>query len=174
MGYIENNLIPGEQVLFKTRLHSVTIFFHAIVGMIIGLLGLFCLYKSMTGRDDPDAQSKIWAIFGGILVVMSIVAMIYAIMKRNATEMAVTNRRILIKTGILSRRSIELLLSRVESIVITEPFFGRMLGYGSVIVRGTGGTPEPFDYIARPKEFRRCVQEQIEATQGQNRPGGMV
>jgi uncharacterized membrane protein YdbT with pleckstrin-like domain len=100
--------------------------------------------------------------------------MIYAIMKRNATEMAVTNRRILIKTGILSRRSIELLLSRVESIVITEPFFGRMLGYGSVIVRGTGGTPEPFDYIARPKEFRRCVQEQIEATQGQNRPGGMV
>jgi uncharacterized membrane protein YdbT with pleckstrin-like domain len=174
MGYIENNLIPGEQVLFKTRLHSVTIFFQAIVGASIGLIGLFCLYKSMTGQDAPDSQSKIWAIFGSILISMGVVSVIFAILKRNATEMAVTNRRILIKTGILSRRSIELLLSRVESIVITESFLGRILGYGSVVVRGTGGTPEPFDYIARPKEFRRCVQEQIEATQGQNRPAGTV
>jgi len=174
MGYIENNLIPGEQVLFKTRLHSVTIFFQAIVGASLALLGLFCLYKSLTGRDDPDAQSKIWAIFGGILVLMGAVSVIAAILKRNATEMAVTNRRILIKTGILSQRSIELLLSRVESIVINESFLGRILGYGSVVVRGTGGTPESFDYIARPKGFRRCVQEQIEATQGPNRPAGTV
>jgi uncharacterized membrane protein YdbT with pleckstrin-like domain len=86
--------------------------------------------------------------------------------------MAVTNRRILIKTGIMSRRTIELLLSRVESIVITEPFLGRMLGYGTVIVRGTGGTPEPFTLIAHPTEFRRHVQEQIEAGQASTRPGG--
>ncbi len=174
MGYIENNLIPGEQILFKTRLHSITVLFRALLGGIIALLGLFCLYKSMAGRDDPHAQFRIWAIFGGILIVMGVVSVILAILKRNATEMAVTNRRILIKTGILSRRSIELLLSRVESILITESFMGRMLGYGSVVVRGTGGTPEPFDYIARPKEFRRCVQEQIEATQIQNRPAGTV
>jgi uncharacterized membrane protein YdbT with pleckstrin-like domain len=86
--------------------------------------------------------------------------------------MVVTNRRVLIKTGIMSRRTIELLLSRVESIVITEPFFGRMFGYGTVIVRGTGGTPEPFTLIANPTEFRRHVQEQIEAGQTPTRPAG--
>jgi uncharacterized membrane protein YdbT with pleckstrin-like domain len=174
MGYIENDLIPGEQILFKTRLHFITVLFQTIVGGLIVLVGLFCLYKSTAGRNDPEAESKIWLIFGGVLVAMGIVSIILAILKRNATEMAVTNRRILIKTGIVSRRSVELLLSRVESILITESFMGRMLGYGSVVVRGTGGTPEPFDYIARPKEFRRCVQEQIEATQGQNRPAGTV
>ncbi len=64
--------------------------------------------------------------------------------KRNATEMAVTNRRVLIKTGMGSRRTLDLMLSRVESIGVEETMWGRMLGYGSVIVRGTGGTPEPF------------------------------
>ena len=38
---------------------------------------------------------------------------------------------------------------------------GRMLGYGSVIVRGTGGTFETFSRIAHPNEFRREVQQQI-------------
>jgi hypothetical protein len=47
-----------------------------------------------------------------------------------------------------------------------------MLGYGTVIVRGTGGTPEPFTLIAHPTEFRRHVQEQIEAGQASMRPGG--
>jgi uncharacterized membrane protein YdbT with pleckstrin-like domain len=83
--------------------------------------------------------------------------------KRNATEMAVTNRRVLIKTGMTSRRTLDLMLSRVESIGVEESAAGRMLGYGSVIVRGTGGTPEPFLMIAHPQEFRRAVQEQIGA-----------
>jgi uncharacterized membrane protein YdbT with pleckstrin-like domain len=85
----------------------------------------------------------------------------YGIAKRNATEMAVTNRRVLIKTGMLSRRTLDLMLTRVESIGVEETACSRMLGYGLVVVRGTGGTPEPFDKIAHPQEFRRAVQEQI-------------
>jgi hypothetical protein len=54
-----------------------------------------------------------------------------------------------------------MMLTRVESIGVEETTFGRMLGYGSVVVRGTGGTPEPFLMIAHPHEFRRAVQEQI-------------
>ena len=53
------------------------------------------------------------------------------------------------------------MLSRVESIGVEETFWGRMLGYGSVTVRGTGGTPESFVMISHPQEFRRSVQAQI-------------
>jgi uncharacterized membrane protein YdbT with pleckstrin-like domain len=70
---------------------------------------------------------------------------------------------VLIKTGIGSRRTLDLMLSRVESIGVEETFFGRMLGYGSVVVHGTGGTPESFVMIAHPQEFRRSVQQQIGA-----------
>jgi uncharacterized membrane protein YdbT with pleckstrin-like domain len=68
----------------------------------------------------------------------------------------------MIKTGILSRRSLEIMLPKVESIGIDEPMMGRMLGYGTVTIHGTGGTPEPFVKIAHPAEFRREVQEQMD------------
>jgi uncharacterized membrane protein YdbT with pleckstrin-like domain len=104
---------------------------------------------------------KVMAIAGVVLVVAAIITFTYGVAKRNATEMAVTNRRVLIKSGMGSRRTLDLMLSRVESIGVEESAVGRMLGYGSVIVRGTGGTPEPFLMIAHPQEFRRAVQEQI-------------
>jgi uncharacterized membrane protein YdbT with pleckstrin-like domain len=69
----------------------------------------------------------------------------------------------MIKTGIASRRSLEIMLPKVESIGIDEPAMGRLLGYGTVVIHGTGGTPEPFVKIAHPSEFRREVQQQIDA-----------
>ena len=77
------------------------------------------------------------------------------LIRRNATEIAVSNRRVLIKTGLLARKSIEVMLAKVESIGVEESAAGRMLGYGTVIVRGTGGTFETFTRIAHPNEFRR-------------------
>jgi uncharacterized membrane protein YdbT with pleckstrin-like domain len=85
--------------------------------------------------------------------------LLYGLAKRNATEMAVTNKRVLIKTGMASRRTLDLMLGRVESIGVEETMMGRTLGYGTVILRGTGGTPEVFVMIANPQEFRRQVQE---------------
>jgi uncharacterized membrane protein YdbT with pleckstrin-like domain len=174
MGYIEKNLIAGENILYRTRLHSVAVIFPLLVGIVIAMGGFLCLYASVAERQDGTEDSKLWAAAGLALVILGGVTVAVAVLKRNATEMAVTNRRILIKSGIMSRRTIELLLSRVESIVITESFVGRMLGYGTVIVRGTGGTPEPFTTIAHPTEFRRHVQEQIEAGQSQSRPSGTI
>ena len=78
-----------------------------------------------------------------------------------ATEVGVSNKRVLIKTGLLSRRSVEVLLPKVESIGVDESFAGRILRYGSIIVRGTGGTFETFDKIAHPNELRRQVQGQL-------------
>jgi len=76
--------------------------------------------------------------------------------------MAVTSRRVVIKTGLASRKTIEMMLNKVESIEVSETTFGRMLGYGTIAVIGTGGTLEPFHNIARPLEFRSQVQQQVE------------
>jgi hypothetical protein len=55
------------------------------------------------------------------------------------------------------------MLAKVESIGIEESVAGRMLGYGTVMIHGTGGTPEPFLKIAHPSEFRMAVQQQVDA-----------
>jgi uncharacterized membrane protein YdbT with pleckstrin-like domain len=86
---------------------------------------------------------------------------IVGLLKRNVTEMAVTNKRVIVKSGLAERRTNEILLSRIESVVVDEPALGRILGYGTVIVRGTGGTPEVFQKIQDPLKFRQQVQSQI-------------
>ena len=102
------------------------------------------------------------AIVGFLLFLGAVVLIGGAVLRRNATQIAVTSRRVLIKTGIVNRKTLELLLGRIESIGVNESPLGRMLGYGTVVLRGTGGTPESFDRIARPLEFRREVQRQVE------------
>ena len=99
---------------------------------------------------------------GVALLICGVVAILLGMVRRNATEMAVTNRRVVIKTGLASRKTIEMLLNKVESIEVSETAFGRMLGYGTIVVIGTGGTPEPFHKVAHPLEFRSQVQQQIE------------
>ena len=83
------------------------------------------------------------------------------LIRKNSTEVAVSNKRVLIKSGFINRKSIEVLLPKIESIGVDESGLGRVLGYGSVVVRGTGGTFETFDRIAHPNEFRQQVQQQI-------------
>jgi len=81
---------------------------------------------------------------------------------RSATsEFAVTNKRVVIKTGIMSRHTLELNLSKIESVGIEQGFFARLFGRGSIVVKGTGGTTESFRGIAEPEAFRRAVQEAI-------------
>jgi len=96
------------------------------------------------------------------LLVSGAIAISMGMIRRNATEMAVTNRRVVIKTGLVNRKTIEMLLGKVESIEVNETAVGRMLGYGTIVVIGTGGTPEPFHKVAHPLEFRSQVQQQIE------------
>ena len=103
------------------------------------------------------------AMVWGALALLGAIALIASgIVRRLATEVAVSNKRVLIKRGLFSRRSIEVLLPKVESIGVDESFFGRMLGYGTVIVRGTGGTFESFDKIAHPNDLRRHLQKQVD------------
>jgi uncharacterized membrane protein YdbT with pleckstrin-like domain len=170
MSYVERNLVPGETLLYQTRHHWIVLIGPLLVALVVGLPGLLLLFagtaksavlEDYVSRVPGGTQTAL--ILAAILLVVALANIGWGLAKRNATEMAVTNRRVLIKTGIGSRRTLDLMLSRVESIGVEETMWGRMLGFGNVIVRGTGGTPEPFVKISHPQEFRRQVQQQIGA-----------
>src|SRR5579885_515875 len=78
---------------------------------------------------------------------------------RLTSEFVITNRRIVIKQGLVSRRTLELNLSKVESVNVDQGILGRILDYGTITVIGTGGTRESFADIAAPLEFRNQFQQ---------------
>ena len=162
MSYAEKHLIAGETVQYETRLHWIVMMGHALIATVFALVGVSLLitpWRVVNGGEASSAGALRWA--GVACVVVAAIFFGIGFVRRSATEMAVTNKRVIVKSGLANRRTIELLLSRIESIAIEEPALGRLLGYGTVIVRGTGGTPEVFPQIARPLEFREQVQRQI-------------
>ena len=166
MSYVESNLVPGETVIYQTRLHWVVMLGHLALGcFLLALPGVFLLYytRSQTGMESQTL--RVMEIGSAVLLVCGVVVILAGMVRRNATEMAVTNRRVVIKTGLASRKTIEMLLNKVESIEVSETTAGRMLGYGTIVVIGTGGTPQPFHKVAHPLEFRSQVQKQIEKLQ---------
>jgi uncharacterized membrane protein YdbT with pleckstrin-like domain len=169
MSYVEKHLIQGETVIYATRLHWIVLVVPILLGLLFGLPGLALLARSATGAGDKSVTSESTMAGGAILLLAALIFVVRGILERNATEMTVTNKRVVAKVGLAARRTIELLLSRVESIGVEESVMGRILGYGTVIVRGTGGTPESFDKIAHPLEFRTQVQQQIEKSQEKSR-----
>jgi len=152
MSYVTRNLIAGESLVYETGVHWSVLFWPLMIALVIGAGAIACLVQ----KDSNFLYA------GAALLVVAVGVMAVAMMRRKATEIAVTNRRVIVKTGLAHRKSFEIVLPKVESIGIQEPLMGRILGYGTVVIRGTGGTPEPFEKIAHPSAFRKHVQEQAD------------
>ena len=165
MSYVEKHLIEGEQILYQTRLHWIVLIIPILLGAFFGAGGI-ALLAAASGSGESGTSSQAMTMVGTILLFIAVILVVRGILKRNSTQMTVTNMRVVASVGIVSRRSVEIFLSRVESIGVQESMMGRMLGYGTVVVRGTGGTPESFNRVAHPLELRTQVQRQIELAQG--------
>jgi uncharacterized membrane protein YdbT with pleckstrin-like domain len=165
MSYVEKHLIEGEKIIYETRLHWIVLVAPVVLGLMFALTGAGMLILSGRTATDQSTAHQSLMVLGAIFFGVALIFMVRGVLMRNATEMTVTNKRVFVKVGLAARRTIELLLSRVESIGVEESVTGRMLGFGTVIVHGTGGTPEVFRTVAHPLEFRTQVQQQIEKSQ---------
>lgn len=134
---------------------------------------------STLGRDERVLHTgniSLWSlaplIVVGVLtlpIVVGLVILGVVYVRYKSTEIAVTNRRIVIKLGFISRRTLEINVGKVESVQIEQGILGRLFGFGTLIIAGTGATHEPLAGIADPIGFRRaCMDAQSEAARSGN------
>jgi uncharacterized membrane protein YdbT with pleckstrin-like domain len=98
-----------------------------------------------------------WIIFCNLRAIFTL--FIAPMLDRYSDEFAITNKRIIVKTGLISRKTLEMNLNKIESVNVDQSILGRMLGYGTIRIIGTGGTREEFPNISNPIEFRKKFQE---------------
>jgi len=103
----------------------------------------------------------LYSFWGAFHLSVAIIWGISSFISFKTSEFGITNKRVLIKAGFIRRNSLETLLTKVEAIQVNQGILGRILNYGTIIVKGTGGTSNPFHKIDAPLEFRKKVQEQI-------------
>jgi uncharacterized membrane protein YdbT with pleckstrin-like domain len=151
MSYVDSNLLEGEQVVYRTRLHWKLFVAPVLFALIVAIpLAWIALYGT-------------WGAFAWIPAVLALLWLLSVAIKRHSSEFVVTNKRVLMKVGVFTTRSIELLLSKVEAITVHQSLTGRILGYGDIVLTGSGGTKEPFATIQSPLAFRNAVQAASDA-----------
>ncbi len=144
MGFVERNLLPNEQVTYRATLHWIIYLLPVIM-----LLAAIALALALNG------------VAGMVVGALGLLLLIPPWIKSSSSEFAITNKRVVIKVGLIRRHSLELLLQKVEGIGVDQGIVGRILGYGTITVSGVGGTKEAFQRISNPLEFRRQVQASL-------------
>ena len=114
--------------------------------------------------------SGTWSTYAWVPVALWVIVLLAAVIKRQSSDFAVTNKRVMMKVGVFSARSVELLLNKIEAIAVNQSLVGRIFGYGDIEVTGSGGTKEEFASIQAPLEFRRAVQSVTDAQHGAGEP----
>jgi hypothetical protein len=164
-----DRLLHSEHVTYRTGLHVIRVLRPGTVlagGLF--LVARFLLHvQSLPGGaplEVTDGQTAlvVYGGWAGFLMLFSAPYLLAALVDWLTGAAVVTNKRVLVKVGLLRRRSLELLHHQVEGIYVERSILGMILGYGTVVVTGTGGSQETFRDFCRPLDFRREVQEQIE------------
>ena len=145
MGYVDKSLAPDERVLFRTRLSAIMFIWPVII--VLAGAALLALTDS--------------TFVHGCALLLLALGLLFALLRYisfASSEFAVTDKRVIIKVGVLRRRTLELQRSKVEAIAVNQGIGGRIFGYGDIVVTGTGGTKEPFRQIGAALQFSRAVQ----------------
>jgi uncharacterized membrane protein YdbT with pleckstrin-like domain len=149
MSFLESNLLRDEKLEYQARLHWM-VFLGPAIWLFVGWL---CTSAGATALGTP-------------VIIIGLLLGIGAAINYSTSEFGITNKRLLIKTGFIRRQSFEVLLPKVEGIQVSQGVLGRMFDFGTVVIRGTGGSQAPFHHISAPLRFRNQAQEQIERSQG--------
>ena len=149
MSYVTSVLQPEEKVRYVTNIHWVKYWPGALLAAIAAAAYWMAL--------QPVSSYSIWKWIAIVLAVAACVMMFVTWFTRWTTEIAVTDRRIIKKTGFISRDTMEMSLGKVESVQVDQSILGRVLNYGDITLQGTGGGREQLFTIASALEFRSHV-----------------
>ena len=143
MHFLKKNLLVHERIVFSTKLNW-TLYIKSLIVILIGFLVLL---------DN---------LFGLIVVFIGMLSAVVTYFKIKNFEFAVTNKRVIIKYGILRTRSFEIMLNKVEAIYVEQNIIGKIVNSGTMIIKGTGGSQNLLRNVDNPFQFRIALNQQIE------------
>ncbi len=145
MSYVKSVLMPGERLVAVGKIHWVMY----VRPVFFICAGLICF--------------ALMPVLGFVFFVMGCADLLGTVVRAMTTELAVTDRRVIAKFGFIRRNTIELSHRKVESMNVDQGMLGRLLNFGTLTIKGSGGTSTPIANIAEPLAFRSSALSVIEA-----------
>jgi uncharacterized membrane protein YdbT with pleckstrin-like domain len=163
--YVDNNIGPSEAVRYTARvsLWKFSMYFLAGGLLIVALLPAFIAKLAMSYTGPEPAAGVTYGI--GLLVLFAVLLFIWPFIARWSTELAITDKRLIAKYGVVSTHSIEIRFDKIETVRVTQGLIGKVFKFGDIVVTGTGSTFDPIRNIANPMAFRAALNQAMEANE---------
>ena len=152
MSYIEKSLGDGERVVSIARFHWL----YDAKAWLALILPIAILIAVMVHAEEQDRQT--YLIGGLVLFVIGFVVFLNMMIRKWTTEIGITSHRFVKKTGFLSLKTDEVALRNIEGVKVSQGVWGRVFGYGSLRIEGTGDDHVDIPNIDDPIGFRRAIE----------------
>jgi uncharacterized membrane protein YdbT with pleckstrin-like domain len=129
VSYIDESLVEGETLIHRARVSWWSQFPLVLLGIVT------------------------------LVVAVGLIFLAMAWIRVRSTELAITNRRVIAKSGFIRRHTVEINLDKVEALKVEQGVMGRILNFGTVFISGAGTSVAPIPNIADPLVFRRKFME---------------
>ena len=156
--YIDQSLGAGETVITRARFHWLYTVY-AWSSLLLPLVVLLGLYIHAGDKAHDAANPLSWALFlVAVWLIMGLITLIKMLLRRWTTEIGITSHRFVEKYGLFTMRTNEIALPNIEGVRVHQSFLGRLFGYGTVKIEGTGVDSVTTPHIADPVGFVRAIQ----------------
>lgn len=152
MSYISTHLIPNEEIEHKGETSKL----YLILPVILLLIAIVLLFLFASVADDAITFILL------ILIVISVISFFRRLFVALTSEFAITNKRIILKKGLISITVSDIALDKCDGISFSQGIWGRIFGYGSVETSSTGKKGQKFPALAKPYDFRSILFSTIE------------
>lgn len=149
MSYIKDTVIQGEEIIHEAKVSKWFFLSDILVGMFFVMFG-FTFTVIIHGSTSGIAPT---------VFLIGLFVLIRAYIIYISTELAFTNKRVIAKVGFIKRDTVEIDVSKVETIQVQQGIIGRILNYGTIVISGAGNPSAPIVGIANPLKFRTKLME---------------
>jgi len=153
MPYYTKVLQPDENVRVVGRLHWSVY----LRGLLVILLACGIAVLALSDRLPNSDWRRYAGIAAGVIGAFGLLLLLAAWIRRRATEIVVTDRRVIFKRGLFARHTVEMNVSKIETVDVEQGIGGRIWNYGTLMIRGTGAGFEPLEGVGSPISIRNAI-----------------
>lgn len=168
--YVKRAMQPNEKIVYSAQLHWIIYrfgFFITVLGALFGHYVNLAIIKFF-GQDMATLSDVFIRNISIGIIVLGAFLLVATYIRQISTELVVTDQRVIAKHGFIATTSYELMMTKVEGATIDQTISGRLLGYGTLMVKGTGGGISPIDHVADPYRFHAHLMTALRDAHGDN------
>jgi uncharacterized membrane protein YdbT with pleckstrin-like domain len=133
VGYPRRLLTEGEEIVFDLRPHWKVLVLPAFFAVLLVFAGSYGI-----GAVDGDLKGPLRLAIGALMVVGLFAFSLWPLLQWLTTHFVVTNRRVIMRSGVLSRAGRDIPLFRINDVTFEHTFFERLFQCGTLIVESAG------------------------------------